>query len=44
MNSLEKEKDNVENDITVAKQQLKDVEDLLKMLSDSKKVMCEERG
>ncbi|TSR16027.1 Laminin subunit alpha-3 [Bagarius yarrelli] len=34
---LEKEKTNMEKDITSAKQQLKDVEDLLKMLSDSKK-------
>ncbi|KAB5579059.1 hypothetical protein PHYPO_G00190370 [Pangasianodon hypophthalmus] len=37
INTLEKEKNNVENDIAMAKQQLKDVEDLLKMLSDSKK-------
>ncbi|XP_053349425.1 laminin subunit alpha-3 isoform X3 [Clarias gariepinus] len=35
--SLEKEKANVEKDIGLAKDQLKDVEDLLKMLSDSKK-------
>ncbi|XP_066537073.1 laminin subunit alpha-3 [Hoplias malabaricus] len=37
MKKLQKEKDNVLNDISLAKQQLSDTEDLLKMLSDSKK-------
>ncbi|KAI5627198.1 laminin subunit alpha-3, partial [Silurus asotus] len=35
--NLEKEKNNVEDDISKAKQKLKSVEDLLKMLLDSKK-------
>ncbi|XP_072543376.1 laminin subunit alpha-3 isoform X2 [Salminus brasiliensis] len=37
MKKLQQEKDNVSKDITVAKRQLSATEDLLKMLSDSKK-------